>query len=344
MSDTPTTPQVQSKLKPFVSLDLQPEALMKRFGADLCERMGQRAWQQRLQVEQRINPAVGMTWTRIVHRAFHLASKGLISSILSLSGQRKRAQSNCWTPTQTQSSLELPRLKAKQQLTILHLSDFHLDTRLDLATQWAEQIRSLNADLCVITGDFLNGFQLPSSETLNALQTVIDAIPAPVFGILGNHDCIFSAPYLEQLGVTLLLNETRSIRIHDLTLEITGLDDPHFFKSDDLDHALKAREALNPPDLRMLLVHAPMHPETYAGAGFDLCLCGHTHGGQLCTRTGTPLLRNGRYRGDTISGAWKQDRLRGYTSRGTGTGRLAYRLNCAPEIALHHVRAPSTRE
>ncbi len=313
---------------------------MKRFATELSQRMGQRAWQQRLQMERRINPASGMTWTRSLHRAIHLASKGLISAVLSLAGQRERAQSNCWTPTQTHPSLELPRLKAKQQLTILHLSDFHLDTRLSQATSWAEQIRSLNADLCVITGDFLNGFQLPSPDTLQALQTVIDAIPSPIFGILGNHDCMLCAPYLEEMGVTLLLNETRSVRIHDLTLEITGLDDPHFFKSDDLDHALRTRENVDAPDLRMLLVHAPMHPEIYAAAGFDLCLCGHTHGGQLCAPNGTPLLRNGRYRSDTLSGTWKQDTLRGYTSRGTGTGRLAYRLNCTPEIALLHVHAP----
>src|SRR5215469_11804810 len=38
------------------------------------------------------------------------------------------------------------------------------------------------------------------------------------------------------------------------------------------------------------------------------------------------------------SGAWKYHDMVGYTSAGVGSSIVAVRLNCPPEIALHHLR------
>lgn len=319
------------------SSNLLPEALLPLYQETLRARLGPHAWQRRLTKERQLNSTGRLAWIRAVHRTIHLSSMGLIWLVLTLLRKREIAQENCFKPDTTQRSIQVSRMGNSPPLCILHLSDFHLDTRLEQADHWAARLAGLKADLCVITGDFLNGFQLPTPASFGALKTIIDAIPIPTFGVLGNHDCSLSVPYLESLGVRMLLNESTRLQIGGRTIAITGLDDPHFFKGDDLDHALRGEDAAPRADLRLLLVHAPKDPIAYAAAGFDLCLCGHTHGGQLCTQSGTPLLRNGRYRSDTIAGQWQQGPMAGFTSRGTGTGRLAYRLHCPPEIALLQV-------
>jgi len=316
------------------SNNLLPKASLQQHGSALKLRMGENAWKMRMSVEERINPATGLSLLRLFQIWSHRFSQFTLWLCLGLLGIRKTAHNNCWKPTLTKHRIPIKGFPAGSTLRILHLSDFHLDTRLEQAEQWANMIRNLDIDLAVITGDFFNGYALPAAPEIKALQQIVDAISTPIIGVLGNHDCILSAPHIESLGIKLLLNESTTLKVGNHSILISGIDDPHFFKSDDLKHALQSASDFDKVDLRLLLAHAPKDPESYASAGFQLCLCGHTHGGQLCTRAFTPLLRNGRYARATISGWWQQDKMLGFTSRGTGTGRLAYRINCAPEIAL----------
>jgi predicted MPP superfamily phosphohydrolase len=66
-------------------------------------------------------------------------------------------------------------------------------------------------------------------------------------------------------------------------------------------------------------------------------LSGHTHGGQICLPGGIPVTLEAvlpRYMG---SGAWKYRDMTGYTSVGAGSSVVPVRLNCPPEITLHHL-------
>ncbi len=317
--------------------DLLPESLLHRFEPELRKRFGANSWEERKKVEQRINQATGLSFLRFIQICIHRISKTVLGLVLGLLQKRAIAIENCWATTSRKNILSLPHDNAKKPIRILHLSDFHLDTKLEQAEGWAEIILSLEFDIAVITGDFFNGFSLPDTDRLSALKTVVDAIECPIYGIFGNHDCSLSAPYIESLGIRLLLNESTQFQVRDSSILLTGIDDPHFFKSDDLEHALSSVKEMAAFDMKLLLVHAPADPIRYANAGFDLCLCGHTHGGQLCTPNSKPLLRNGLYANHTISGNWESGSMKGFTSRGTGTGRLSYRLNCPPEIVVHEV-------
>jgi predicted MPP superfamily phosphohydrolase len=173
------------------------------------------------------------------------------------------------------------------------------------------------------------------------LQNLLNSIHGPILGILGNHDPLLLAPMLESLGIRMLLNESLKLEIAGTSIQFTGIDDPHYFKSDDLSHALQrvdatATTAQNLP-LSILLSHAPGPVESARDEGFDFMFCGHTHGGQLCLHAGKPMLRNGPYPNHLLGGPWENGSLQGYTSRGTGTGKLAFRLNCPPEILLHEI-------
>ena len=87
----------------------------------------------------------------------------------------------------------------------------------------------------------------------------------------------------------------------------------------------------------MLLSHTPEIYRHAAHAGFDLLLAGHTHGGQICLPGSIPLTLDSRLPRRMGSGLWKYQRMVGYTSVGVGSSIVAIRLNCLPEITLHHL-------
>jgi predicted MPP superfamily phosphohydrolase len=87
-----------------------------------------------------------------------------------------------------------------------------------------------------------------------------------------------------------------------------------------------------------LLSHTP---ETYrhaAYADFNLMLCGHTHGGQICLPGGVPVITDADVPRALARGAWRYQNLVGYTSAGAGSCIVDVRINCPPEITLHRLR------
>ncbi len=67
-------------------------------------------------------------------------------------------------------------------------------------------------------------------------------------------------------------------------------------------------------------------------------LCGHTHGGQICLPGGIPIIYDAQCPRKLASGCWTYHNLLGYTSTGTGSSIADVRLNCPPEVTLHHLR------
>lgn len=220
---------------------------------------------------------------------------------------------------------------------ILHLSDLHLEGIIDRGRRLREVIRSLSYDLCVITGDFR---LLTFGDYEEAIARMMELSPAlscseGIIGILGNHDFMEMVPGLEKTGMRLLLNEAHPIRRGGETIWIAGVDDTHWYEVDDLPKAL----AGVPPEApKILLAHSPEIIPQACEAGIDYYLCGHSHGGQLCLPGGMPILNNSYCSRSYVSGPWSyQDRMAGYTSRGTGCSMLPVRLSCPPEITLHQL-------
>jgi hypothetical protein len=72
--------------------------------------------------------------------------------------------------------------------------------------------------------------------------------------------------------------------------------------------------------------------------GVDLLLSGHTHGGQICLPRSIPITLSSVLPRRFGSGAWKYHNMVGYTSVGAGSSIVAVRINCLPEITLHHLQ------
>ena len=221
--------------------------------------------------------------------------------------------------------------------SILLLTDLHLDGLDPLTDVLIERIKPVTADLCLIGGDIRMEVYGPIAPSVRLLHRLVADIRTPhgIFGVLGNHDCIEMLPELEAAGVTMLVNEARAIERDGQTLWLVGVDDPHFYKCDDLDYACRELPA---DGFRILLAHSPELYRKAVDYGIRLYLCGHTHGGQICLPKIGPLFTHSSAPRFTAAGEWRYRGMIGYTSRGAGASGVPLRFNCPGEIPLIRLR------
>jgi predicted MPP superfamily phosphohydrolase len=240
------------------------------------------------------------------------------------------------------SQVHLSRGAAAGPLRLLHLSDFHLSTvvPLHLIRRAIHMGLEASPDLACITGDFVTT-DLPQREEYAAvLRELSDRVPT--YACLGNHDggrwaghhgARLAIPemqaFLQAAGIRCLFNEACTVRAAGRGVVLVGLGD---LWAGDTDPAVAFR-GLERGDLsRVVLCHNPDAKELLEPYGWDLLLCGHTHGGQLrLPLLGTPFapVRDQRY----VAGLhpWSGRLL--YVNTGVGS-LYGLRLNCPPEVAL----------
>jgi predicted MPP superfamily phosphohydrolase len=231
--------------------------------------------------------------------------------------------------------IHLQRLpRAFDGFTLLHLSDLHVDMNAGAMKRLVQLLPALEYDICVITGDYRGATFGPFDDALEGMKRLRSQLGKMVYGVLGNHDMIRMVPGLEEMGIRILLNECDPISRGGESIYLAGIDDAHYYRVDNIE---KAASTIPPDVFSILLSHTPEVYRHAAHAGFDLLLSGHTRGGQICrpgfiTATLSSVLP--RCFG---SGAWKYHNRVGYTSVGAGSSIVAVRINCLPEIALHHL-------
>lgn len=312
--------------------DLSPDA-----AARLGRRVGRlHLWQRRGIQRDHVTQIVGRG-----RNFFHIENWYSVHALLRLAlrsvGLYGRGRRNAAAIRINHNDVLVPRLPpAFHGFRLLHLSDIHLDMEHAISHALAERVREAQYDLCVITGDF-------RARTYGEYQPVVDAmadlrphIDCPIYAVLGNHDFIEMVPDLEALDMRVLLNESVVIEHGGATIHLAGIDDPHYYRADNLE---KAADAIPTDAVAILLAHSPEIYRNAAHAGFDLMLCGHTHGGQICLPGGVPLTYNAKCPRALGKGAWRWGALQGYTSVGAGCCVVPVRFNCPPEITVHRLLA-----
>lgn len=299
----------------------------------LEKRLGRQLLAQRLKIQTHHVARLfgsGKVWFHIEHiRTLHR----IIRNFLKALGLYGRGHRNALAVRVNFHKLPCPGLpEAFDRFRLLHISDTHIDGNPDLIRILARLIDQLEFDLCVITGDFREGTFEDYETPARRMVELRKHIKTDVYAILGNHDCIEMVPTLEEGGIRLLLNEHVKIERNEACLWLAGVDDPHYYETDNLDRAL---EGVPEDGFTILLAHSPEICRKAAFAGVDLYLCGHTHAGQICLPGGHPLLTNSKCPRECHSGPWTFEEMTGYTSRGAGTSSVAVRFNCPPEITVH---------
>ena len=219
--------------------------------------------------------------------------------------------------------------------TLLQISDFHADMNDGAMRRLEEILPNLNYDLCVLTGDYRGATFGAFDGALARMKPVLALIKQPVYRVLGNHDTIRMVLDLEAMGIRMLLNECEPIKRGGASIYLAGIDDAHYFRVDNIE---KAASAIPHQAFSILLSHTPEIYRQAAHAGFNLLLSGHTHGGQICLPGSISITLCSVLPRHMGSGSWKYHDMAGYTSVGVGSSIVPVRINCLPEITLHHLR------
>ncbi len=305
------------------------EALERRLGAVHAK--------QRLGIEKEIEPRIFGKGLNFFHPENWYSVHSFIRGSLRFAGLYRRGRRNARDIQVKHNEVRLAGLhQAFDGFTILHISDLHVDMYPAATQALIERVRSLDYDLCVLTGDYRAATFGPFAEAIAGMARVREALTPPVYGVLGNHDSIQMVPQLEEMGVDMLLNESVEIERQGAVIYLAGIDDAHYFRVDNIE---KAAHQLPHDRVSILLSHTPEIYRQAAHAGFDLMLCGHTHGGQICLPGGYPVTLDSRCPRYMGSGPWRYQGMIGYTSAGAGTCIVSVRLNCPPEITLHRLRS-----
>lgn len=189
-------------------------------------------------------------------------------------------------------TVPLPQLpKELDGMTIAHLSDTHVGrfSNGKVLHKIADVTNSLKADLVAVTGDIINDSLRWMPEAIEMFQR----IDGPVYLCEGNHDLIDDAfEFRTQMkavpDVHLLINETRTIMLRGVPLQVLGLrwDSPdrhnkeRYRREFTLNRVTGQLLKMANPDLfQIMLAHDP-HAWDHAPQ-VPLTLAGHTHGGQI---------------------------------------------------------------
>ncbi len=212
-------------------------------------------------------------------------------------------------------------------IKIAHLTDLHTN---GLGRRERHVLRILDQekpDIILITGDSLSAWDPSYSE----VQEVYEKLHAPlgVWFVRGNFENWKMVPheraFYASSGVHLLLNAGALVR-PDLWL--AGVDDP-FTGKPNQDTALAGA----PPDaFKILMFHAPAYFDEVAGR-VNLCLAGHTHGGQVRVPFMAPIwMPKGCW--PYVSGWYQSGNTKMYVNRGVGMSMFPIRFDCRPEVAI----------
>jgi predicted MPP superfamily phosphohydrolase len=249
-------------------------------------------------------------------------------------------------------------------LKVLQLSDLHMTAGQHGKQEWVAGLADLEPDLVINTGDNLAGMDAVP-PTLRALEPLMDF---PGAFVLASNDYYAPRPknplkyfktnhkrvHGDELpwrdlrdGMTAggwldLTNTAGSLTVDGRRIAFAGVDDPHL-KLDRYDDV--AGPADPDADVRIGLVHSPEPRvlDRFTADGYDLLLCGHTHGGQLRVPFYGALVTNCGIDRQYVrwlhrwaepspghpTGTWL------HVSAGLGTSPYApYRFACPPEATL----------
>lgn len=303
-------------------------------------RMGEAEFAARMRLEEQMRLRCGQGQGKGLFRfenRFDVYS--FIRICLKMSGLWGRALRNYFDIRVVSNTVHISHLPPDfDGFTILQLSDLHADLHPDFPQRVKETIAPLDYDCLALTGDFRTCTYSDHTGAIDATIDIISEVQKPIFAVLGNHDSLAKVPLMEAAGIRLLLNEHTVLRRGKAELCLIGIDDPNFYQTHCLERALHGAPENAP---KVLLSHSPQTHAIAATAGIDFLMAGHTHGGQICLPGGRLLMHDGTAPRHMLAGAWREGKLQGYTSRGTGASGLPVRLNCPSEVTLHTLRRAS---
>ncbi|MRX73292.1 metallophosphoesterase [Bacillus lacus] len=256
----------------------------------------------------------------LVYRAANLNTKDVAVNTITVSSPRKA----------------LPA----ENITILHLSDLHLENISISPQDILSRIKGQRIDVIAITGDFLD-----RKRSIPRLEPYLQALHScnPVLGmyaVFGNHDYVLRKKNFEELkavlhkyGFVTLQNENVQLPWNGEVLNIIGIDDYSTKRS----NLSKAYQDLQ-EGYRLILTHDPNIVLEMDDYHYDYMLSGHFHGGQICWPKPYHLVKMGKLvKMNMVKGLHEHNGRHFYISEGLGQTGLNIRVGSRPEITFHEI-------
>jgi uncharacterized protein len=212
-------------------------------------------------------------------------------------------------------------------LKIVQFSDLHTQGLGRNERRALEILEQEKPDLIVVTGDCL-GNQAGNYRMCEQFYKRLHA-PLGVWVVRGNWEndipVYHERAFYAKAGVHILVNQHASPRPD---FYLIGLDDLSS-GTPRLDRALGGVPA---DAYKIALFHAPAFFDQIAGR-VNLCLAGHTHGGQVLIPLVKPFWLP-KACGRFLAGWYEEDGTKMYVNRGLGMSDLPIRFRCRPEISV----------
>jgi predicted MPP superfamily phosphohydrolase len=239
----------------------------------------------------------------------------------------------------TPHEIQVPEEKGlPRPLTLAFASDFHAgpSTHPELFTTVVDELIGLQPDVILLGGDYV-------SCKARDVDVLIDGLsrckpPLGKYAVLGNHDLWSDDEYITRrlaiAGVEVLVNRCFPLPPPFDCVSICGIDDPWTGRAD----VAGAFNGTSP--IRIFLSHSPDGLLLLDSEQFDVGFAGHTHGGQVARRDGTPIISAGGPLSRTYGRGRFEIPGRGplIVSRGIGCSSLPVRINADPELVVCTLR------
>ncbi len=224
--------------------------------------------------------------------------------------------------------------EALHGFSIVQISDVHVGPtiRRGFVETIVALVNGLQADLIAVTGDLVDG----SVQQLSSHTAPLAELTARhgAYFVTGNHEYYSGerawTAEIRRLGLRVLKNEHVVLNHNGASLVLAGVTDlsaHHFDAGQQSDPAAALRGSPADAGAKILLAHQPNSAAGAAGAGFDVQISGHTHGGQFW-----PWNFFVRFFQPFTGGLYRLKNLWVYVSRGTGYWGPPNRFGVRSEI------------
>lgn len=241
----------------------------------------------------------------------------------------------------TRMEVSAPAFLPDRPLRILQISDLHVERTGPRERQMLADVASLQPDLIVLTGDYINEDYANDPTARQDARWVISQLHAPygVYAIVGTIEMLYPdvMPALfTGLDVHVLDDRVQVVSFPGGQLALIGVTNTPRLESDR--NTLAALERTAPAEAySLLLYHTPDLVEAAAADGVDLELAGHTHGGQFRLPFYGALVTGSVFGKKYEMGRYQVGATTLYVSRGIGMEGMnlpRMRFLCPPELVL----------
>lgn len=237
--------------------------------------------------------------------------------------------------------------KIHSPLTILHITDLEAAAIGPHERSALQKVADQNADLILFTGDLI---ELQSGDNASdmwaGIRPLLNEIRPPLgfYGVYGDGDGIlYSLPVSKESPLQMLGVAPRFIRHENTLISLKGLSLIQSRKTGIAEQHIRGwHSALAEDTFSIVLGHGPDYMPSIFDLDIDLCLAGHTHGGQVVVPFIGPPVINSKIPKEYARGYHEVGNTRIHISAGLGSdrhyGMPIIRFGCPTEMTRIELR------